>query len=85
MFLHLRQGGTFMSLKKADEMEMFINFKSMRLSWVFVNIALIIWLAETFIKSRELPFILFTIICFQNIIFFGSKLYMTRKMSSNEK
>ena len=74
-----------MRIKKADEMEMFINFKSMRLSWVFVNIALIIWLAETFIKSGKLPFILFTIICFQNIIFFGSKLYMTRKMSSNEK
>ncbi len=74
-----------MKLKKADEMEMFINFKSMKLSWVFVNIALFIWLVVTFIKSGELPFILFTIICFQNIIFFGSKLYMTRKMSGNEK
>lgn len=74
-----------MRLKKADEMEMFINFKSMRLSWVFVNIALIIWLALTFIKSGELPFILFMIISFQNIIFFGSKIYMTHRMSSNEK
>ncbi|MDD2234732.1 MAG: hypothetical protein PHZ11_09355 [Desulfitobacteriaceae bacterium] len=74
-----------MRLKKADEMEMVINFKAMRLSWVFVNIALFIWLAETIIKSGELPFILFTIIGFQNLIFFGSKLYMTRKMSSNEK
>jgi hypothetical protein len=74
-----------MRFKKADEMEMFINFKSMRLSWVFANIALIIWLAVTFIKSGELPFILFTIICLQNVIFFGSKLYMTRKISSNEK
>lgn len=74
-----------MWLKKADEMEMFINFKSMRLSWVFVNVALIIWLAVTFIKSGELPFILFMIISFQNIIFFGSKLYITRQISSNEK
>lgn len=73
-----------MGLKKADEMEMFINFKSMRLSWTFMNVALIIWLAVTFIKSGELPFILFMIICFQNIIFFGSKLYITRQMS-NEK
>jgi len=87
MFLHLRQGGIFMRLKKADEMEMSINFKSMRLSWVFVTIALIIWIAVDFIKSGELPLIPFTIISFQNIIFFGSKLYMTRKMSenSNEK
>ncbi|HHY70070.1 MAG TPA: hypothetical protein GX519_00040 [Thermoanaerobacterales bacterium] len=71
--------------KKADEMEMFINFKSMRLSWVFVNVSLIIWLAVTFIKSGELPFILFMIISLQNIIFFGSKLYMARQMSGNEK
>ncbi len=48
-----------MRFKKADEMEMFINFKSMRLSWVFVNIALIIWLVVTFVKSEEIPFILF--------------------------
>ncbi|OPX89608.1 MAG: hypothetical protein A4E54_00907 [Pelotomaculum sp. PtaB.Bin117] len=39
-------------MKKADEMEMTINFKSMRLSS-------------------------------QNIIFFGSKLYMTHKMVGN--
>ena len=74
-----------MRLKKPDEMEMFINFKSMRLSWVFGNIALIIWLALAFIKSGEFPLTLFTIICFQNVIFSGSKLYMTRKVSRNEK
>ena len=72
-----------MSLKKPDEMEMSINFKSMRFSWLFVNVALIIWLAVDFKKSGELPFIPFTIISFQNIIFFGSKLYMNHKMSEN--
>ena len=74
-----------MRLQKADEMELSINFKSMRLSWVFGNIALLIWLTLAFIKSGEFPLILFTIISLQNVIFFGSKLYMTRKMSSNEK
>lgn len=74
-----------MGLKKADEMEMFINFKSMRLSWVFVNAALVIWLIVTFVKSGELPFILFMIVCIQNIIFFGSKIFLTRRMSSDEK
>lgn len=72
-----------MKFKKSDEMEMSINFKSMRLSWLFVIIALIIWLLVDFIKSVELPFIPFTIICIQNIIFFGSKRYMTRKMSND--
>jgi hypothetical protein len=74
-----------MWFKKSDEMEMSINFKSMRLSWLFVNIALIVWLIETVIKSGDLPFILFSIICLQNIIFFGSKLYLTRKLSGHEK
>ncbi|HBQ86281.1 MAG TPA: hypothetical protein DD811_07370 [Syntrophomonas sp.] len=74
-----------MKLNKADEMEMYINFKSMRLSWVFVNVALVTWLAVTFIKTGELPFILFMITCFQNMIFFGCKLYITRQISSNEK
>jgi len=74
-----------MRLQKADEMEMSINFKSMRLSWFFGNIALLIWLILAFIKNGKFPFILFTIITLQNVIFFGSKLYMTRKMSSDEK
>jgi hypothetical protein len=74
-----------MRLQKADEMEMFINFKSMRFSWLFVNIALFVWLVVVLIKSGELPLIIFTIISFQNIIFFGSKIYMTRKMSRDEK
>ena len=39
---------------------------------------------SNFYKSGELPFILFMIISLQNIIFFGSKLYMARQMSGNE-
>ena len=74
-----------MRLQKADEMEMFINFKSMRFSWLFVNIALFVWLIVALIKSGELNFIIFMIISFQNIIFFGSKIYMTRKMSRDDK
>ncbi len=74
-----------MRLQKADEIELSINFKSMRLSWVFGNIALFIWLTLAFIKNGEFPLILFTIISLQNVIFFGSKLYMTRKMSNDEK
>ncbi len=74
-------------MKKADEMEMAINFKSMRLSWVFVIISLFIWIVADFLISGEFPFIPFIIIVIQNIIFFGSKLYMTHKMvgNNNEK
>lgn len=85
IFLHSDKGGFYMRFIKADEMEMCINFKSMRLSWVFVNIALIIWLVVSLVKSEEIPYILFIIIGLQNIIFFASKLYMTRRMSDDEK
>jgi hypothetical protein len=66
---------------KPDEMEMSINFLSMRLSWIFENIALVVWLIVDFSKTREISFIPFMIIAVQNMIFFGSKLYMTRKIS----
>jgi hypothetical protein len=29
--------------RRADEMEMSINFKAMRLAWVFENVALLVW------------------------------------------
>ena len=72
-----------MKIKKADEMEMSINFKAMRLSWVFVSVALIIWMFYEFITTGELNTILFSIVMLQNIIYFGSKLYLTKKMSDD--
>ncbi|WP_041720691.1 hypothetical protein [Alkaliphilus metalliredigens] len=76
-----------MKLKKPDEMEMSINFKSMRLSWSFVTISLVIWLVVDLIINGKLHLILSIIISIQNIILFGSKLFMTHKMSgdSDEK
>jgi hypothetical protein len=70
-------------LKKADEMEMAINFKSMRLSWVFVIVSLFIWLVAEYLINGRFNFIPFIIIVGQNVIFFGSKIYMTRKMAGN--
>lgn len=67
-------------IKKADEMEMAINFKAMRLAWVVENLILLAWIIVDMAKTGELPFIPFMIIAVQNIIFFGSKLIMTRRM-----
>ena len=64
-------------------MEMTINFKSMRLSWVFVVVSLIIWLVVDFVKSGDLPLTLFAIIAIQNAVFFGYKLYLTRRMDND--
>lgn len=66
---------------KADEMEMAINFKAMRLSWVFVLMALLAWCIIEFVIYDETPFIPFVIICIQNIIFFSAKLIITNKLA----
>ncbi len=64
---------------KADEMEMAINFKAMRLSWVFGLLSLITWMIVGYIKTQEILYIPLKILIFQNTIFFISKLLMTRK------
>lgn len=66
---------------KADEMEMAVNFKAMRLSWVFTLLALLTWCVIEFAIDGETPFIPLMIICFQNIIFFSAKLVMTKKLA----
>ncbi|HBM81345.1 MAG: hypothetical protein QME45_03225 [Clostridiales bacterium] len=70
--------------KKPDEMEMSINFKAMRLAWVFENIVLIVWTIISCIKEKGSFPITLMIILAQNIIFFGSKLYMAHKMTDDK-
>jgi hypothetical protein len=65
-----------MKCKKPDEMDMAISFKAMRLSWVFVNVSLLLWLVLDYFNI-----ILLAIVCVQNILYFGSKVILTRKMS----
>lgn len=72
-----------MKLKKSDEMEMAVNFKAMRMSWVFVTVALMVWLVISYLLGKEYKYILLVIICVQNILFFGSKIVMTKRMSKN--
>ncbi len=70
---------------KADEMEMAINFKAVRLSWVSGLLALVVWMIAGLIKTKELPFIPFMLVILQTIIFFASKLIMTRRAVGKEK
>ena len=71
-------------LRRADELEMSISFKAMRLAWVFENTALLVWAVISQIKGDS-PLIQITIILIQNIIFFGSQLYMKRKTAKEKK
>ena len=69
-----------MKNKKADEMELAINFKAARLAYVFVTISLVIWMIVDFATTGEFPLPQLIIVALQNIIFFGSKFLMTRRM-----
>jgi hypothetical protein len=70
-----------MKRNKADEMEMTVNFKAMRFSWTFVIVVLLGWVVYAYAKNGEFLFIPFGIICVQTIIFFVSKLMITRRMT----
>ena len=69
-----------MKNKKADEMEMAINLKAARLAYVFVTISLVIWTIVDFATTGEFPLPQLIIVALQNVIFFGSKFLMTRRM-----
>ena len=62
-------------------MEMTINFKAMRLSWVFVLMALLTWCIIEFVLYDKTPYIPFSILCIQNIIFFSAKLIITNTLA----
>ncbi|MGX7197420.1 hypothetical protein [Enterococcus olivae] len=67
-------------MKKADEMEMTINFKATRFSWIAVNIFLILWVMLHKILSGELLVIPLILSFVQNMLFFGYKIYLSKKM-----
>lgn len=73
-----------MKIKKADEIEMYISYRAARLSYLFVTISLVIWMIIDFAINKEFPFAQFLIVAVQNIIFFGSKIFMMYKMTSDK-
>lgn len=68
---------------KADEMEMAINFKAMRLSWVFLTLSLLVWSMVDVIKEGTLgtPFLLLMV---SGSISSSTKLWLTRRMTKPE-
>lgn len=66
---------------KADEMEMMINFKSIRLSWIFSELSLVIYCFVEMIRTGDLPAVPFLILCVSGVIFFAGKLLMTRRLA----
>lgn len=62
-------------------MEMSINFKAMKLSWAFGVLALFSWTVFDLIATGKLNPMQIGIVLLQSMIFFGTKVYLARKMS----
>lgn len=66
---------------KADEMEMAINYRAMRIAFAFSIIALLAYCVYECLSTERLPSIPFAIVCVQEALFFISKLFITSKMT----
>lgn len=71
-------------MKKADEMEMYINLKSLRIAWVFTVICLLVWSIYDYAVNAQLglPFIL---LLTQEVVFWSCTLYLRHKLSGQNE
>lgn len=68
---------------KADEMEMSINFKAVRASWIYSLLFLIVWNMFSVIKTGDIELIPFILLVSETLIMFVVKSILTKKMSGN--
>lgn len=68
---------------KADEMELAINLRAMRISHCFTTLALVIYCGIMLAKMGELPTAPFLILCGSNLLFFGIKLALTKRLTKD--
>lgn len=64
-------------------MEMAVNLKSMRLSWVFVILATFGWVVYEYAENSVFYAVPFIIVCIQTIIFFGARQIMLHAMTGS--
>jgi len=68
---------------KADEMELAINLRAMRVSHCFTTLALVIYCGVVLAEQGDLPTIPFLILCVSNLLFFNVKLWLTRRLAKD--
>ena len=69
---------------RADEMEMYINFKLVRIAYIFIQICLAIYCIYELYISNKLPFV-FIIWILSGVVFWFSKIYYTQKLMEDKK
>ncbi len=70
---------------RMDEMEMSINLKAIRISWVFTILSLLIWITYEWIKYDSFNWIAFIIMDSQTILYWGVQLILKWKLGKNEE
>ena len=70
-----------MKFKRADEMENYITMRAMHYAYVFLILALSAWILIVTIREGQIPLIPFIIETMSGIIFWGSRIYLTKKMA----
>lgn len=70
---------------EADEMEMAINFKSIRVAYIFSIVTLLGYCIYDFIIRKVLPFIPFIVVCGQLSLFYFTKIYLTEKVTRGNR
>lgn len=70
-------------MKKADEMEMSINYRAMRCGFVFVETAIMVYCIIMFVTTGELPLIPFIFDCAGSAVFLWMKVYFTHQMTKD--
>lgn len=75
-------------IKKADEMEMAVNYKAARNAFVFLELSLALYCLAYVLKTGELPWV-WLIFIVSGVIFWGTKLIETKRLTgpgdSNEE
>lgn len=70
--------------RKQDEMEQYITLRSLKVSYLFISLALLFWTFYDIYKGTDNYFSLILLLA-QNIIFFSTQLYLKKKLSEENE
>lgn len=73
------------SIRKMDEMEMSINLKAIRLTWVYSVLFLLMWIWFDWIKMGSYNVIAFILMTSQLMIYWSVQLFLKWKLGKDEK
>ena len=71
-------------MKKADEMEMYITLKSVKVAWLFTVTYLLIWSIYDTMKTSQLGLPIILLIS-QNIVFYACLLYFRYRITGENE